>query len=148
MGKFPGSLTENASIRELKSFLGRPPVTFTFGSQWSLAFWNVVKIPWSKEEAVTTLLALSCLSSLYWSIRGALCLSHCWAKFTSRCALASTTLCNKNSYPRFMLQIRWLGIDHYTTFSWNAKAKLRQEEMSVPFTRFYITGKRSNRLKR
>ena len=44
------------------------------------------------SHRLTTLLALSCFSSLYCSIKGALCFSHCCAKLTSRCALASTTL--------------------------------------------------------
>ena len=50
MGKFPGSLTENSTIHGLKNFLGRPAVKFTFGSQLSLAFSNIVKLPRSKRS--------------------------------------------------------------------------------------------------
>lgn len=50
MGKFHGSLTENATIHGQKSFQGRPAVKFTFCSQLSLAFSNIVKIPWSKRR--------------------------------------------------------------------------------------------------
>ena len=69
--------------------------TFFFHIIWRLGRTRIPKkwkVAYKRWKILTALLALSCFNSLYWSIRGALCCSHCWAKFTSRCALESTTL--------------------------------------------------------